>query len=82
MFDIDNHVRFFIPDFFCPEIKSIIEVDGDIHDKHEQKEYDMMRSETLKEMGYRILRFKNKQILENVDNVFTCIENHVETIKK
>jgi very-short-patch-repair endonuclease len=59
----------FIVDFYCHEKKLIIEVDGGIHDDEDQKEYDEGRSFELKEKGYKILRFTNKEVLNNINNV-------------
>jgi 5-methyltetrahydrofolate--homocysteine methyltransferase len=53
----------------------IVEVDGDIHDRKEQKEYDSVREEELQSSGYSVLRIKN-------DEVFNDIESVVERILK
>lgn len=74
LFGINNRVYFFIADFCCHELKLIIEVDGDIHDKKEQREYDLMRSGTLNEMGFTVLRFKNKEIFNNIEDVLKKIK--------
>jgi len=58
--EIDGKPLFFVPDFYCFEKKTIIEIDGKIHDF--QKEYDERREEILINMGLRILRFKNEEI--------------------
>jgi very-short-patch-repair endonuclease len=42
MYDrVGNDVRYFIPDFYCPSLKLVIEIDGGIHDQ--QREYDAWR---------------------------------------
>ena len=53
---IDNY----IVDFYCHELKLIVEIDGDIHIS--QKEYDKERETILIEMGYKIYRIKNKEV--------------------
>jgi very-short-patch-repair endonuclease len=63
----------FIADFYCHEKKLIIELDGGIHDTLEQKEYDEGRSFELKEKGFQILRFKNKEVLNNIEDVVQTI---------
>ena len=50
---------FFTVDFICVAAKLIIEVDGEIHLTPEQAEYDLGRTFTLTELGYRELRFTN-----------------------
>jgi very-short-patch-repair endonuclease len=56
---IDN----FIADFVCLPKKVIIEIDGKIHLK--QKEQDELRTSTLNEKGYKVIRFKNEDVFTN-----------------
>ena len=51
---------FFIADFYCPEYKLIVELDGTIHE--DQQEYDKNRTFILKKMGYTVLRFRNEEV--------------------
>ena len=69
---IDNY----IVDFVCLPKKTIIEVDGPIHDF--QKEADEQRTEYLKVLGYDILRFKNEEIIVNPDKVIRQIAEFLE----
>ncbi|HKC69113.1 MAG TPA: DUF559 domain-containing protein, partial [Bacteroidia bacterium] len=57
----------FIADFVCISKKLVVEVDGDIHDY--QKEEDAARTERLKELGYKVIRFKNEQVLVDIESV-------------
>ena len=67
-FVIEHESRsYFIADFHCFEKKLIVEIDGDVH-KY-QLEYDRIREDILKEMGYSIVRFKNEDVLHNWDKV-------------
>ncbi len=61
----------FIVDFYCPEYKLVIEVDGGIHT--EQMDYDAIRTEEMQAYGYHIIRFENQQVLENLDLVLEVI---------
>ena len=45
----------FIVDFYCHELRLIIELDGPIHE--DQKDYDKRREKFLRANGYRIVRF-------------------------
>jgi len=58
---------FFITDFICLEKKLIVEVDGEIHNK--QKEMDFAREFILRSLGYKVIRFRNEDVLESVGNV-------------
>ena len=66
-------IDIFIVDFYCHEFKLAIELDGDIHLKVEIKEYDDGRSHDIEKLGIKILRFTNKEIFENIENVKQCI---------
>ncbi len=69
----------FFPDFYCSQKKLVIEIDGEIHDQ--QIEYDQKREERLKELGYHIIRFKNKDVLENWDEVKEKLINKLESLE-
>ena len=58
---------FFIADFYCHEQRLIVEIDGDIH--NQQQDYDEMREDILKEMGYQIIRYRNEEVLGNWPHV-------------
>ena len=69
----------YIVDFFCKELKMIIELDGTIH--RFQKSKDKKREENLQAMGYNIIRFHNEEILKNIHNVKISLELYIEDIK-
>ena len=52
---------FYIADFYVHTNRTIIEIDGKIHE--DQIEYDKMREEILIEMGYKIIRFSNEEVI-------------------
>lgn len=64
-----DNKHFFIADFYIPSKNLIIELDGEYHDDAKQQEKDIWRTKILKSLGYRIIRFKNKQITES-NNLF------------
>lgn len=61
----------FIVDFVCLEPKLVIEVDGGQH--AEQQEYDQNRSQYLQQLGYRVLRFWNHEVLQDTPAVMEAI---------
>jgi len=71
IFALNNQKRFIVADFFCKEAKVIIELDGYIHDA--RKEYDDSRDKIVKLYGYRVIRFTNDEVYENIDEVITKI---------
>ncbi|NQU16556.1 MAG: DUF559 domain-containing protein [Candidatus Saganbacteria bacterium] len=75
-FKYDNRRRFFVADFFCHETMLIIEVDGGIHEK--QKDYDVLREHILNFLGFRIIRFKNEAIQNNLEKVLNNIVKYLQ----
>ncbi len=61
----------FIVDFCCTRAKLVIEVDGPIHS--DRKEYDLERTQVLRTYGYRVLRYANQQIDDDLDTVLESI---------
>ncbi len=59
----------FIPDFVCLEQKLIVEVDGGYHDAEQQQKFDAAREKWLAENGFRMIRFTNEEILEQMPMV-------------
>ncbi len=53
----------YIVDFYCPEKKLIIEIDGDTHADEEVIEEDEIRSKYLISLGYKIVRYTNSDII-------------------
>jgi very-short-patch-repair endonuclease len=66
----------FILDFVCLKKRLVIEVDGEIH--LEQKEEDEIREQSIKEHGFIILRFTNREVLNEEARVFDRIKAEVE----
>ena len=66
-------VDIFIVDFYCHEYNLAIEIDGEIHNNVETKEYDLGRTAELKKYGISVLRFTNDQVIFNLDFVVTRI---------
>ncbi|WP_071590839.1 endonuclease domain-containing protein [Synechococcus sp. PCC 7336] len=66
-FRCQHPVQGFIVDFYCPACRLVIEVDGSVHDS--RGEYDTARTEKLETFGYRVLRFGNEEVMENLDKV-------------
>ena len=72
----------FIADFYCHEVKLVIEIDGGIHLRSENKEYDISRGIILKEFKIEILRFTNDEVINEPNLVIEKIRRTIETLKK
>lgn len=65
----------FIVDFVCLKKKLIIEVDGEYHNKPEQKKEDEQRTDILNKYGFYVLRFANSSIINEIGNVLERIQD-------
>ena len=72
-----DNKHFFIADFYIPSKNLIIELDGEYHNDVKQQDKDIWRTKLLNSLGYRVIRFKNKQITESRDLswILNIIEN-------
>ena len=64
----------YIVDFYCPSAALVIEVDGSQHYESEGLVYDKIRTETLNQYGLTVLRFTNRQVNREFENVCLCID--------
>ncbi len=67
----------FILDFWCPARKLVIELDGEVHEK--QKDYDEARTRQLEDYGYRVMRFRNEEVLTDLPAVLDRIREVVRS---
>ena len=63
----------YIADFACrTPVLLVVELDGDTHGA--QEEYDAERTRFMESKGYRVLRFTNRDVLQNVEGVLEAIK--------
>jgi len=70
----------YIVDFYCHELKFIIEVDGEIHSLPEKTNYDSKRDKILKINGYHIIRLTNLEIETELDSTINKIILYIDEI--
>src|SRR5512139_3562228 len=63
----------YIADFYCPKARLIIEIDGGQHYSAEGKEKDRLRNESMARVGITVLRFSDREVLENLESVLEKI---------
>ncbi len=71
----------YIVDFYCIELKLIIEVDGASHDE-EKYEYDKKRENELRRLGNTVLRFTEYEVRSDIDNVLETIVYLIEKFEQ
>ena len=67
----------YIVDFYCPEEKLAIELDGEFHFDEEVKIYDRERTNYINKLGIKVLRFENQEVLYNLENVLKSIADEI-----
>ena len=67
----------YIADFYCHKSKLVIEIDGSIHNDEEVFQNDLIRQKWIEESGIKVIRFTNKEVLENVHLVLQKIKTHL-----
>jgi very-short-patch-repair endonuclease len=70
-------VDIFIVDFYCHEIKLVIEIDGEIHESEQAKEYDSSRQSCLESLGLTVIRFTNHEVIFEMDLVLNRIHHYI-----
>jgi very-short-patch-repair endonuclease len=75
-----HQIGFYIVDFYCHEYNLVIELDGSIHDLETNKKNDEEREWNLKFQGYKILRFPNERIFNDIDAVLKEIFQHISLL--
>jgi very-short-patch-repair endonuclease len=58
----------YIVDFYCAELRLVVEIDGDSH--AEQLAYDARRTQFLESLGLRVLRYANRDVLDLLPGVY------------
>lgn len=70
-------IKSYIVDFYCHEIKLVIELDGSIHDHFDNPEYDLGRTFELEEFGLKVIRFRNEEVLDSIGMVLKHISQYL-----
>ena len=59
----------YVADFYSPKTRLVIEIDGGQHYSAEGKEKDRLRDEHMARAGITVLRFQDREVLENLESV-------------
>lgn len=79
-FNRQKPVMNYIADFMCKELKLIIEVDGLTHTDPDIFARDTERQKVLEDAGFTVLRFTDKEVLENIEGTHIAIGNCIDTL--
>jgi very-short-patch-repair endonuclease len=71
----------FVLDFYAPALRLVIEVDGDVHDLPERRDYDARRQTWLEGQGMHVLRFSNGAVIDELSDVLERIAAVAEELR-
>ena len=66
-------IGIYVVDFYHAKSMTVIELDGSIHDEPRVRVGDKIRQEYLEWLGYKVLRFKNRDVMLNLDAVLKAV---------
>ncbi|MEJ5298954.1 MAG: endonuclease domain-containing protein [Armatimonadota bacterium] len=61
----------YVLDFYCPELRLAVEIDGDVHAARESA--DRERQRRLENRGITVVRFTNREVLDNLEGVLSVL---------
>ncbi len=67
----------YIADFYCSELRLVIELDGSQHYEENSLEYDKIREEFMKNLDIKTIRFNNLDVFNNLDEVMERVYDEV-----
>jgi very-short-patch-repair endonuclease len=70
----------YIVDFYCSEKKLIIKIDGDTHAGTLASLEDSRRTDYLVALGYKVLRYNNRDVLNNIEGVFEDLDVKINSL--
>ena len=68
--------RYFI-DFYCPELKLAVEIDGDSHFQEESRDDDKLRQAFIESFDIQFVRFTNEDVYKNLEGVLETVRRMV-----
>lgn len=71
-------VASYITDFIALQNNLIVEVDGGYHENEEQKLYDEERTKVLTDIGFKVIRFTNGEVIQNINKVLAAINKEIQ----
>ncbi len=71
----------YIVDFYCPQLKLVIELDGSQHYTEQGKTYDKAREKYMLSLGIKTLRFSNLDILKDTSGVMCCVAQEISVTR-
>ena len=81
---LENHkfrrqhpIHIYIVDFYCHELRLIIEIDGEYHNEPAQIIKDIERRDILKFQDLHIIRFSNEEVMNSIGKVLDDLKEYI-----
>jgi very-short-patch-repair endonuclease len=74
-----HSIGYYVADFYCPSERLIIELDGQHHFTPDGRTKDLERDKHLEMKNIKVIRFENREILNNLTNVLKTIKSHFKS---
>jgi very-short-patch-repair endonuclease len=68
----------YVADFYCHQLKLVIEIDGEYHQTVDQKKLDKERTVNIEFQGLDVIRFTNAEVLTDMDSVLRKIKEFIK----
>ena len=72
----------YVLDFYCPEIRLSIELDGEVHNTYSAEDHDNIRTRFLNENNIREFRFKNDVVYHNIESIVEEIIQYQQRMRE
>lgn len=72
----------YIVDFYCPELKLVVELDGESHVGENEVEYDKIRQRYIEDLGIKVKRYNNKEVKECFNEVLNDLLEVCNNLKQ
>jgi len=77
-----HSIEQFVVDFYCPEVRLAIELDGESHNGEQAGERDAARQKFIESCGIAFLRFSNQDVYRNIESVVENIESKIRELRQ
>ena len=72
---------FYIADFYCHQLKLVIEIDGSVHNKDDVKINDAIRQNEIEALGIKVICFTNEQVIQTPEIILASIMNTIKELQ-
>ena len=72
----------YIADFYCHDLRLVIEIDGYSHSFEEVATKDLLKESAFEKMELTVIRFDDRDVMDSIDSVLKGIENYISDFEE